>query len=464
MCLSDFIIFYNASVSYNKAYTAGGGAFMSGANIAIDQSIFTNNYATDSGGALFFLSSTDISIRNCELLYSRSGSGGAIFVIGSESMQLHTNVFSNNYALAFGGAFFSLLTEYLYIADSHFISNKCGFYDGGALYISRTTHANFTYVTFTSNKAPIGGAISMTYSYYVFISNSNFYNCTATESSGSAIWLTSTELTFLDTNTFAFNAAPKGGGTIYWQSTSTMSEPAGMDDNVMMYKNTARYGPYVATEGVMISIEGSSSPIEIENYELKTIPSLYVIVQDYYEQHVLIETKSATMEISASTQYCHGNVATVSGSIVESVTSGTAVFDNLQATCAPGGTMILNASYKISTALSLIETLDAGIKLQFRKCYRGEYYTEKECIKCSNGSYSLADNSDLSVTECTSCPSNSETCFADKIKSSPGYWRISDSATTLLKCPLTKQSCIGGFGTGDELCEVGYSGNRMTYS
>lgn len=79
---------------------------------------------------------------------------------------------------------------------------------------------------------------------------------------------------------------------------------------------------------------------------------------------------------------------------------------------------------------------------------------------CEEGTYSLADPAttslaDLSQKVCLPCPDGAAGCYGDTIELDEGYWRISDIATRPLRCPLTK-SCIGGTGSGDDLCANGY--------
>ena len=95
-------------------------------------------------------------------------------------------------------------------------------------------------------------------------------------------------------------------------------------------------------------------------------------------------------------------------------------------------------------------------------CETGEYYADRICSPCRNGTYSITDPAALSLAEirevsvCKACPSGVASCFADTLVLKEGYWRIGTQAVDVLTCPMAEESCVGGGGTGHELCAEGY--------
>lgn len=134
---------------------------------------------------------------------------------------------------------------------------------------------------------------------------------------------------------------------------------------------------------------------------------------------------------------------------------GVATFLNLQPNCAPGFSMEV-------TVAANMPTTQAVLNLDFRECEKGEFYGERICQPCANGSYSFTDPTgmelnDITSSICEACPTQAVQCFKDTIVLKNGYWRISESSQSILECPLDSVSCIGGSLYGDGLCGEGYS-------
>jgi hypothetical protein len=146
----------------------------------------------------------------------------------------------------------------------------------------------------------------------------------------------------------------------------------------------------------------------------------------------------------------------LTGDVTASFSLGEAVFDTFQALCAPGHKLDL-AFISGNRDISPIPLF-----MNFRQCRTGEYYADRVCSPCRNGTYSITDPSGLSLAEirevnvCKDCPSGVKSCFADSLVLEKGYWRIGPEAVDVLQCPMNENSCAGGSATGDELCAAGY--------
>lgn len=146
----------------------------------------------------------------------------------------------------------------------------------------------------------------------------------------------------------------------------------------------------------------------------------------------------------------------LTGDFTESFLGGEAVFGTVQALCAPGYNMdlaIVSANRDISPLI---------LKMDFRQCLTGEYYADRECSPCRNGTYSITDPTGLLLSDirevnvCKDCPSGVKSCYADTLVLQKGYWRVGAEAVDVLSCPMDERSCVGGAGTGEELCAQGY--------
>lgn len=296
----------------------------------------------------------------------------------------------------------------------------------------------------------------------IVISNSEFNNNHAAER-GSAIYLSYSNAE-IEGSIFSSNVAKGAGGGIYWVAAARMAPS--LTENIFS-GNKAMYGNDLATEAVSIELMGRNGSESHDNRHEQaelTVDSTYafvvtvydgpvkafsVVLLDFYKQKVLTDSSSYTeISVARNNYSCNSDDGYVTGGTVQRFENGQALFDSLEVRCSPSGSMLL-----------LIETdvaIDRYFPVSFRSCYRGEYYSQGMCLECPTGSYSLKDNSDLSVTTCEKCPDEAESCFADQLVLKEGYWRISADASSAIPCPLGSRSCIGGNKTGSASCVEGY--------
>ena len=144
------------------------------------------------------------------------------------------------------------------------------------------------------------------------------------------------------------------------------------------------------------------------------------------------------------------------GDVFQSFVNGEVVFDQMQALCAPGHNMdiaVISGNRDISPLV---------INMEFRHCETGEFYADRMCSPCRNGTFSITDPTGLMLSEirevnvCRDCPSGVSSCFADTLVLDKGYWRVGTEAVDVLSCPMEGNSCVGGAGTGEDLCAQGY--------
>ena len=110
-------VFYNCHFVNNTAvgtpYFGGGGGVAlntDGANATYDKCVFSNNYASRRGGALFADYGSWVSVKDCTFEHNRAYLGGALFAdnraarIGSTGHVVSGSTFRGNAARLYGGA------------------------------------------------------------------------------------------------------------------------------------------------------------------------------------------------------------------------------------------------------------------------------------------------------------------------------------------------------------------------
>jgi hypothetical protein len=151
------------------------------------------------------------------------------------------------------------------------------------------------------------------------------------------------------------------------------------------------------------------------------------------------------LSVEVSGDYlCGGNSAYLTGGTNIEVVEGIKTISEFKAHCAPGMSIWINFYPQVSKSVHISEL---EVMLVFRHCIAGEYYSNGECIICASGSYSLKNNSDLSITSCNECPSEATESYGNTITVDVGYWRLTEEADTILTCPYSS-GCIGGNATG----------------
>ena len=218
-------------VSYNNA-SIGGGMFVHDSNVALNGSfvMFRRNSA-NSGGALHIgkkgahgYKKSSYVVSSAENLYFTENvatqSGGAITVKYS-SLILGTGpslvYFTNNSGVSYGGALFSFVSNITITGNSSFTNNYLKSdhsSHGGAI---RVTQSNFTlggYSIFTGNKAAFGGALRAIHSYvYLKGLRAVFENNTA--ATGGAIHCEDSAMIFYTQQVwFSSNTAQEMGGAV----------------------------------------------------------------------------------------------------------------------------------------------------------------------------------------------------------------------------------------------------------
>ena len=188
---------------------ASDRAISANRKVSITNCIFTNNSASDDGGAVYYNDHSSGTITNSTFTNNSASSGGGGAVYSSSSSSTITNsTFTNNTASEGGAVFYSFQVSSGIISNSTFTNNSAS-ENGGAVYYSYSS-GTITNSTFTNNTSDsYGGAVSY-YNYYSYssgtITNSTFTNNSA-KNNGGAVSGADT----ITNSTFTNNTASTGG-------------------------------------------------------------------------------------------------------------------------------------------------------------------------------------------------------------------------------------------------------------
>ena len=165
-----------------------GGAVYGNDEINIIKSIFTDNIAGQSGGAVYMSGNGNHTVINCEFTNNTSNFGGAIFALNNA--EISYSLFKDNTGHSYGGAIDFYKNGTYTLTASSFEANSANY--GGAIYIYAPDEESMAYLNvskcnFTQNNAlRSGGAFYSDAS--TKIKESNLTNNTATW--GSALYST----------------------------------------------------------------------------------------------------------------------------------------------------------------------------------------------------------------------------------------------------------------------------------
>jgi len=254
-----------------------------------------------------------------------------------------------------------------------------------------------------------------------FLANS----ASASDSSGGALRLNAT--TALISTTLFRNNSAASGGAVHWIAGNAVWQ------RNTLQENTALYGPDIAS--FPTHLRADQDPIVISSgYPFES--ALVVRLLDHFEQVVTLDDWT-TAELNSS--------EAVSESVQVKAVAGLLIFTGFTFTAPPGSRSRLN----VTTA-----HLTLSLTLAFRTCQIGEAETERMCVRCSTGTYSLRLNS----TECKLCLENAHCLGGSKIYPEAGGWRPDELFEEVLRCPRA-EACLGHVNFGSE---VGYCGELYT--
>lgn len=193
------VSFINNTAKYGGALYLDGNEITSSPVTSLSNMVFTDNTATDDGGAIYSLNDIILRLNNIQFTNNKASTG-------------------------YGGAIYT--TNQLTSDNTNYTNNQAGS-TGGAIYTKG--RLNIDNNIFNDNTATSGGAIYQFEGTSTNIGNSNFTNNKATNTTngdGGALYLdtlnTGSQVTLTNLN-FNANDAGRYGGSIYIEGDDTLT-------------------------------------------------------------------------------------------------------------------------------------------------------------------------------------------------------------------------------------------------
>ena len=461
----------SSSFSYNYAYENGGAIFLASSNgnglynsnneVNIQRCMFYINVAWDGGAVFVFFQNNimftgtpfilNIGIINGNLLLVHDTVllfslklfcnyillGGALFLERDNTMFTYENIdFYSNIAGENGGALFSDFRNVItfdYQSTSLLnVSHNSAFNMGGGFCLLNQTVVSFGNSLFWSNYGFLGGGMVIRSApWYIMQIDISPLTITMLENiayRGSAIAFAELLESSSTVNSISFirNFAHIAG-TVYWlYNPQRPYVVPGLESTSLIWQNNyAPFGEKYTTQPVNGYVN-SSYTVTVYNADLSPPVPLYLL--DYYNK-VITSDNLTLVQVSVNSSACFGYSAFLSAAVIEKARLGVANFENLRASCYPGGSM--NVEFDVAVTEATFFSLQYANSFYitsysnfvFRECVAGEILTFAACTRCTNGSYLL--HFDPEETQCKRCPQQADMCYGNQIYLSAGYWRRS---------------------------------------
>lgn len=306
--------------------------------VTIENSLFSDNYNAESGGALYLDSCRSVNILNTTFLAnSVLSSGGAMYIEDCTDVTVSQSFFENNIAYAgaslddynSGGAAFVLGSLLVTFEANSFLNNIAGstvgigstgseqtsmYNSGGALFMRSSNMLTIADNLFSNNSAGSivgllfnsGGGLFSEDNDKVTIDNNVFFKNRAGTSSGGeynsggGLFVTSTTSLSVERNTFEeCTALYGGGGGVLYVASSGVSVDASRNDFI---NNSALYGNDIATDAYALELDDTPPPYLLDLDTFSEQRSYSVRVVDLYGHTV--SNQDALVTATASFSYC----------------------------------------------------------------------------------------------------------------------------------------------------------------
>ena len=451
---------------------------------------FARNTASESGGGISVLLENLVKMTEIEFRDNSAATyGGGLYIGGENAIELTNALFVGNNATgasSCGGGLAGMDANVLSLGDQVFEGNRAS-RGGGACLRDRSSVKWSGSSVFRGNVAEsLGGALYLLRSYYpVFAPNAGLVIDGNEAEYGSAMAVIEI---MTDATTAAYNSqsypssslefrnmtmdgnVARSGGTLFWVCVNASQASGPRIDASVVFgpSNTAQYGAVVATQPVRLVPSAVTSNYSVTVYGDHLDPPPEYILQDFYGQRVLSDHASVvSVTIDASRCGSRFGEGLFKGEVGAYAHNGVGTLTGLIASCEPQGSMTVSATAHLrmnvkESDMDLTTDFDALFPVAtttftFRSCWDGETSETQDCVQCPVGSYSLTYEAGASCIKCNGILGVSE-CHTNAITLATGYWRRLPTNAAVLLCPLGDVGCVGGYGTGDQLCADGYTG------
>lgn len=142
----------------NMAIDDGGGVYTNNTDSRFNNVVFLLNYAQDAGGGMAVAYSS-LTITNTSFLQNQARSGGGLTNFYEAEPNLANVVFRGNIADSMGGAMENQSNSFPITANAEFAANSAAAYGGAVMNWGSEYAPIFANTTFSKNSASHGGAI-----------------------------------------------------------------------------------------------------------------------------------------------------------------------------------------------------------------------------------------------------------------------------------------------------------------
>ena len=252
-----------------------GGAIYAGTDskLKLQDSTFTANVASNSGGAIHLTSVKDNTITASSFIgnTATTGYGGAIYLDGTlnaSGASFGGAETSDANKASYGGAVYADVASKLTLGTSTFTGNVATT-SGGAIYLNSANENSIAATSFTGNTAANGGAIylasgSSSAKRSLALTGANtFTQNTSSAGSGGALYVGSyvtVDGTGADSVVFTGNKSSSNGGAIYVDQSSTVTLKNGQfTDNVADTSKSTKGGALYLGENASATISATET-------------------------------------------------------------------------------------------------------------------------------------------------------------------------------------------------------------
>ena len=257
-------------ITLSHGYNNYGGAIAaSDSRLSFHGVSFSNNIASNGGGAVLLSRGTVVSFDGETSFFNNTSlDGGALYMIGGSNASWTGNTtFSSNTATSGNGGALCILdsSRAVWMATSDFVNNSAFF--GGGLYVAAYSSVVWMAAShFVTNRANTGGVLCLTDGgNAIWNASSQFFNNSAEDGGGGAVYVAGgSTSTWMVPSQFLHNSAYFGGalcimeyGIVNWTTSNLFSESSvsqrgalygTLDNNATRVTNTTFSGN-VATKG-----------------------------------------------------------------------------------------------------------------------------------------------------------------------------------------------------------------------
>eukprot|EP00298_Acanthocystis_sp_HF-20_P018720 c22017_g1_i4.p1 GENE.c22017_g1_i4~~c22017_g1_i4.p1 ORF type:complete len:471 (-),score=163.11 c22017_g1_i4:1407-2819(-) len=199
----------------------GGGIYIETVSVLMYSTKFISNSAFENGGGLF-AQHLPVQTNMTNIIFDSNTAknfGGGAYISGGRG-SLTKLEFLNNFGVQHGGGLAAINCDFSQFTDIQFINNKAN-YLGGGLYLD-SSPLTLKFILFSSNYAAYGGGIAefQTLKNLISFSDSIFENNIAETAAGAGMF--SDSLISMTNITVSNNSAPHSGGMLVTRSPLTI--------------------------------------------------------------------------------------------------------------------------------------------------------------------------------------------------------------------------------------------------